>query len=656
MKCKKIFKQTITITDEDVKYENMKQSFRRLPDPTCPPVPPSTTQAARSSPKVQNEGEVKHSFHPLQNSNSTATSSYPSWTKGSSPEARKHSSSNATRKPEIMRKPQIQAGVAVLPPSPPQAAIPESTSATNPESTYETADLNMAKEWEQVLVRNNDTSCNKCSFYSDNSLSAQSKKSVIADESSEQDELPEMQVIKPGRRQKKINAGLRDAPKLKSLPTIDSLKPPKKPPKPPIVDLSRFLYLHGNNSIQFTGSPEVEKAAAVLSTATYEDSISLSEESAHDDTVDQELPGTRTRDYIASTNGSEFYQDILPVSPYSDNVFDDNPDSGFDSPEAVIKMYTNHWDEQQYRCDEVEYVNCTDALKKKPKLKDGKIDKKQLDFRKKYKISGLENVLYSTSVNEDCKGGKEMLSLKKGDTIAIIQIMNCPMGQWLAKNEEGNYGFIPVSSVNSQEYLIYINKSLQDSQYDDVGHSRELGTSLGASSTSDGYADMSLDVCDVASIKSTGSGGKRKVLPRFFKKDKEKSKETNPRESTGKRTSSSTDSYIEFPNDNDFYATTITEDDKNGAKQEKTKKLSKQEREFRVKFKYTKDIAVVNIAVVTESAPRSAKTKFDLSVKPGEELEVIDITDENKVICRNAAGKYGHVAIERLNFTYNVFS
>eukprot|EP00079_Xenopus_tropicalis_P024401 XP_012817018.1 PREDICTED: uncharacterized protein C1orf168 homolog isoform X3 [Xenopus tropicalis] len=591
-----------------------------------------------------------------------------------------------------------QRDVAVFPPSPPQAMIPESTNIT--EEIYETADLNMTKESETITVKNNDISANSSSFLislnrSDNSLSAKSKKST-ADESSEakQGDLSEKQVTKSGKHK------IPNAPKLKCLPSINSLNPPpKKPPRPPNVDLSAFSYLPGNKRVQITGMQGAETTDAVSSTKEtmenyYDDSMSHAEvlalgntikqgsqgaekndadlsteetpENYYDDsmslvkvlplgnTMKQELPGTRRSDYIASTEENECYQDIMPLSPYSDNVFEAEPVSPEAEKNSLLQKEDSYEDafgllsplsystepdsgfcspnEVRYSCSEIiKATNITNYPEPKPK--DWKIDKKQLDFRKKYKISGSENTLCTTTVKEDFKDGKDMLSVKTGDTIEIIRITGCPVGKWLANNDQGDYGFIPVSSVSvSQEHLIYLNQPLsQESQYlkvyvDAEDFSRENGTSLDASFTSDGYADMSLKTCDVSSIKSNS-----------------------------KSTSSATDSYDEFSND-DYYSTTITEDDKKNAKQQKKTKPSKLEREFRDKFKYTKDIVVINTAIVNVQAPRLAKSKFDLAIKPGEELDVVDITDGKEVICRNATGKYGRVAIEHLNFISNLFS
>lgn len=54
-------------------------------------------------------------------------------------------------------------------------------------------------------------------------------------------------------------------------------------------------------------------------------------------------------------------------------------------------------------------------------------------------------------------------------------------------------------------------------------------------------------------------------------------------------------------------------------------------------FQYDKDITVINTAVVCSNNSRNGI--FDLPITPGEEVEVIDITKEDLVICRNSKGK-----------------
>ncbi|NXE51532.1 FYB2 protein, partial [Casuarius casuarius] len=81
---------------------------------------------------------------------------------------------------------------------------------------------------------------------------------------------------------------------------------------------------------------------------------------------------------------------------------------------------------------------------------------------------------------------------------------------------------------------------------------------------------------------------------------------------------------------------------------EKSKKMSKEEKLFRETFMYNKEISVINTAVAQCSVP--SKRRVDLPVTAGEQLDVIDTTEGNEVICRNAEGRYGYVLVEHLNF------
>uniref|UniRef100_H0WLC0 FYN-binding protein 2 n=1 Tax=Otolemur garnettii TaxID=30611 RepID=H0WLC0_OTOGA len=83
-------------------------------------------------------------------------------------------------------------------------------------------------------------------------------------------------------------------------------------------------------------------------------------------------------------------------------------------------------------------------------------------------------------------------------------------------------------------------------------------------------------------------------------------------------------------------------------------RMEREEKLFRERFKYDKEIIVINTAVVCSNNSRNGI--FDLPIIPGEELEVIDTTDQNLVICRNSKGKYGYVLIEHLQFKHQSWS
>ncbi|XP_070602080.1 FYN-binding protein 2 isoform X3 [Erythrolamprus reginae] len=82
---------------------------------------------------------------------------------------------------------------------------------------------------------------------------------------------------------------------------------------------------------------------------------------------------------------------------------------------------------------------------------------------------------------------------------------------------------------------------------------------------------------------------------------------------------------------------------------EKNNKMTKEEQSFRERFMYNKEIMVINTAVA-HCSNTSIRGNLDLRILPGEQLEVIDITEGNQLICRNSEGKYGYVLLEHLNF------
>ncbi|NXC11983.1 FYB2 protein, partial [Corythaeola cristata] len=69
---------------------------------------------------------------------------------------------------------------------------------------------------------------------------------------------------------------------------------------------------------------------------------------------------------------------------------------------------------------------------------------------------------------------------------------------------------------------------------------------------------------------------------------------------------------------------------------------------FRETFMYDKEINVINTATAKRSV--SSKRRVDLPVTAGEQLDIIDVTEGNAVICCNSEGRYGYVLVEHLNF------
>ncbi|XP_040216788.1 FYN-binding protein 2 isoform X2 [Rana temporaria] len=314
---------------------------------------------------------------------------------------------------------------------------------------------------------------------------------------------------------------------------------------------------------------------------------------------------------------------------------------------------------------------------------EGKMSKNEQAFRKKYKITGLEDAMYTTTIVLDYKPEKNMLPLKRGDVVDVLRITDCPPGKWLVKDNQGNHGLVPVSCVDiSKDILTFSNQHLLTTPsspisdlYADVERPYDsgLGTDLSVASDSNSVkSEDAYDDVDNRSSTLSNSGGKKRGLGNFFRKDKG-NEVWSP--SASMTSNSSMDAGGEY--------STIDVNENNGREnQEKSswrslfqkgkeqkgktdgsqnegrgevsaKKIAKEEKIFREKFKYIGDIKVSSLATITDSAPLSPKDKLGLQVKRGETIEVIDVTNEDQIICRNYEGKFGYVRIEHLNFQPN---
>ncbi|XP_061209345.1 FYN-binding protein 2 isoform X3 [Neopsephotus bourkii] len=79
---------------------------------------------------------------------------------------------------------------------------------------------------------------------------------------------------------------------------------------------------------------------------------------------------------------------------------------------------------------------------------------------------------------------------------------------------------------------------------------------------------------------------------------------------------------------------------------EKSKKMGKEEKSFRETFMYDKEINVISTATAECSVP--SQRRVDLPVTAGEQLDVIDVTEGNAVICRNSEGRCKFLRCEPL--------
>ncbi|KAM5148137.1 FYN-binding protein 2 [Mantella aurantiaca] len=491
-------------------------------------------------------------------------------------------------------------------------------------------------------------------------------------------------------------------PRKKPLPTIEWLgPPPSKEPRPPQVDLTSYR----SATPLSHGVPRPPRESAETEYESPAPSPSSQQETPYDDTMDiralqesetnvyevEELqPETaklsESKPYFPSPDpqrGSEAYEDIATLrgSAGDSNVYEVE-ESGF-AP-APDRARDSYWEVPGENKD-FRAGNSDGDRRTLPRSdsKDGKISKSELAFRKKFKITGLEDTMYATTIVLDFKPEKYMLPAKRGDVVDVIRITDCPQGKWLVKDSQGNYGFVPVSCVDiSKDILRFSNQHLLTTSassdlYADVERPYDSGVGTDLSITSDNYSVKSDDTYDDIDNKSStlnNSSGRMKGFGNLFKKDKSKKEESGSPSATLNSNVSAEEgaenSYLvsiegnarEKEDKSSTWRSLFqkvkeqkgkTESQKNEGKGNTlvaTKKINKEEKILREKFKYTGDINVVSVATINDSALLSSKDKMQLHVKPGETVDVIDVTNEDQIICRNAEGKFGYVKIECLNF------
>ncbi|XP_026873149.1 FYN-binding protein 1 isoform X2 [Electrophorus electricus] len=220
--------------------------------------------------------------------------------------------------------------------------------------------------------------------------------------------------------------------------------------------------------------------------------------------------------------------------------------------------------------------------------------KRENEYRKKFKLSGEVEVLHTARLRTDWHGGKNDLRVRQGEIVEIIRIKDTPEGKWLARNMNREYG--------------YISNACVDVDYEAV--KRKLRVETMPSSypppvqNEDVYDDISSDALNSSfNLTNEVYDDVDHIIP------------------------------DEFP----LPPPEICHDPK------MSKKLEKEEKEFRKRFKFEGPIKVHYCMMVDPNANIKKSGGKDLSVVQGEILEVIEQTNEKKVLCRNEQGKYGYV-------------
>ncbi|XP_058916245.2 FYN-binding protein 1 isoform X2 [Kogia breviceps] len=416
-------------------------------------------------------------------------------------------------------------------------------------------------------------------------------------------------------------------PKRKPLPSLFTLgPPPQKPSRPPHVDLTKF-----------------RKAASGNSTSKVPTSYSTTSLPPPPPSHPASQPPSPASYPTQSPVPSLPPRNIKPPLDLKSPVNEENQDS------VMHSDGTGNLDEEQESEGETyEDIETTKEREKKREKEEKKRlelekkeqkerEKKEQEIKKKFKLTGPIQVIHQAKACCDVKGGKNELSFKQGEQIEIIRITDNPEGKWLGRTARGSYGYIKTTAV--------------EIDYDSLKRKKN---SLGALSSRPFEDDQEVydDVAeqeDVNSHNQSGSGGMFPPAPDDDIYDGiEEEDAVNGFPSPPKQVDMGDELYDDV-DASDFPAAPpeMSQGAKAKAEEKDPKKLKKQEKEekdFRKKFKYEGEIRVLySTKVVPYLTSKKWGIRDLLQVKPGESLEVIQNTDDTKVLCRNEEGKYGYV-------------
>ncbi|XP_053447766.1 FYN-binding protein 1 isoform X1 [Nycticebus coucang] len=464
-------------------------------------------------------------------------------------------------------------------------------------------------------------------------------------------------------------------PKQKPLPPLFTLDPPpQKPSRPPNVDLSKFQ--------KTTSGSSTSKDHTSYSTT----SLPPPPPSSHP--VSQPpLPASHP---IQPPAPSLPPRNIKPPLDLKSPVNEENQDG------VMHADGTGNLDEEQESEEETyEDIEASKEREKKREKEEKKRlelekkeqkekEKKEQEIKKKFKLTGPIQVIHQAKACCDVKGGKTELSFKQGEQIEIIRITDNPEGKWLGRTAKGSYGYIKTTAVEIDYYSLKRKQTslgplsipTEDDQevYDDVAEQDNVSSHTQSGSGGmfppppdddiyDGIEEEDADdnsTLQVEEKSNTWSWGILKMLK--GKDDKKKSIREKPKVSESDNNEGSSfppppkqldmgDEVYDDVDTSDFPAPSAEMSQginigKAKTEEKDPKKLKKQEKEekdFRKKFKYDGEIRVLYSTKVASSLTSKKWGTRDLPVKPGESLEVIQNTDETKVLCRNEEGKYGYV-------------
>ncbi|XP_070599517.1 FYN-binding protein 1 isoform X2 [Erythrolamprus reginae] len=482
----------------------------------------------------------------------------------------------------------------------------------------------------------------------------------------------------------------KNLPRRKTLPSTITLGPaPQKPNRPPTVDLEKFKKRHGEGSSS-SNSAGLPPPLPPPIHATQPTNLSSPSPppppppGLHPSTQTPALPPRGNIPSKPDFRGQETEENYDDVGFGSEDTGNADENSDGEMYEDINEMRCRFTSQEEEKKKEKEEKKKSDQ-KKEQRDK----DKKEQEARKKFKLEGPIQVIHQARVSTDFKGGKYDLSFKQGDPIEIIRVTDNPEGKWLGRLK-GSYGYIKTAMVaidydtlkRKPRPPVHIQSKHPDSDqevYDDVGDQDSI--SSGSQSAMGGFPPPPDDIYDgveddeipaksVSQDEEKSDTWSKGLLKMLKGKDYQKK---SMREAASKVNVTEDENSLsplakqtgKDSGDSDVYDDVESTDFPAPPKEislgknikslnfgrgrsderdsQRFKKIDKEEKDFRKKFKYEGDIRVLYSTTVSNAPPLKKRGSKDLQVKPGELVEVIQDVDDTKVLCRNEEGKYGYV-------------
>ncbi|XP_028852214.1 FYN-binding protein 1-like [Denticeps clupeoides] len=243
--------------------------------------------------------------------------------------------------------------------------------------------------------------------------------------------------------------------------------------------------------------------------------------------------------------------------------------------------------------------------KKKLEQKKKEREKRENEARKKFQLKGSIQVFMMKRVQVECKGGKNDLQLRSGETVEIVRIKDNPAGQWLARNKTGQYGYVKTEAFGGD------NNQKQDGggdMYDDVDE-----TSFPPPPPPAYLTENNDDIYDDVESQDFPLPP---PPPPLDSHPLPKPKESQEME---------------------------------------LRKMKKFEKEFRKSFKYTGGISVLYQVAVNPTLTTKKWSRKELPLKPGEMIDVIIKLQNNKLVGRNTEGKFGLVCTDNVQIDSEIY-